>query len=71
MPTARLLHLERDEDVSGVSGTGRVAYGAMFPDGTIVLHWDTKVASTVIYNNVADLAAIVSHGGRTRIVFDD
>ena len=71
MPAARLLHLERDEDVSGVSGTGRVAYGAMFPNGRIVLCWDTRVASTVIYDNIADLAAIVGHGGRTRIVFDD
>jgi hypothetical protein len=64
------LHLERDIDVSGISGTGVVAYGIEFPDGQIVLRWDTEVNSTVIYNNTKDLERIVSHGGRTRVVFD-
>jgi len=68
---ARLLHLERDEDVSGVSGTGIVAYGAIFPDGTVVLRWDTRVRSTVMYDSLADLETITGHGGRTRVVFDD
>ena len=67
----RPLHLERDHDVSGVSGTGVVAYGARFPDGTIVLRWDTKVATTVIYSSAADLEQIVGHGGSTRIVYDE
>jgi hypothetical protein len=66
----KILHLERDEDVSGVSGTGVVAYGVEFPDGTIVLRWDTVVNSTVYYNNLQDLEKIVSHGGKTRIVYD-
>lgn len=69
--TMRRLHLERDEDVSGISGVGVVAYGVEFPDGSIVLRWDTKVRSTVHYDNVADLEIITGHGGRTRIVFDD
>ena len=70
MKQARLIHLERDEDVSGISGTGVVAYGAEFPDGTIVLRWDTKVRSTVIYDSLSDLSIISGHGGRTRIVYD-
>lgn len=70
MSSARLLHLERDEDVSGVSGTGRVAYGCEFPDGTVVLRWDTRVSSTVFYNSVVDLMLIVGHSGRTRIIYD-
>lgn len=65
------VHLERDEDVSGVSGTGTVAYGVVFPDGEIVLRWDTVVNSTVIYRSLEDLERIVSHGGRTRVVLDD
>lgn len=71
MRKARRLHLERDEDVSGVSGTGTVAFGCQFPDGTVVLRWDTQVSSTVFYENVGDLETIVGHGGRTRIVWDD
>lgn len=69
--SARRLHLERDRDVSGVSGTGAVAYGCEFPDGTIVIRWDTQVRSTVFYDSVADLETITGHGGATRIVFDD
>lgn len=66
----KLLHLERDEDVSGVSGVGIVAYGAMFPDGSVVLRWDTRVRSTVMYDSLEDLEAITGHGGKTRVVFD-
>lgn len=66
----RMLHLERDEDVSGVSGTGIVAYGVEFPDGSVVLRWDTAVRSTVFYDSIADVETITGHGGRTRIVFD-
>jgi hypothetical protein len=67
---ARLLHLERDEDVSGVSGVGIVAYGAQFPDGSVVLRWDTVVKSTVLYDSLEDLETISGHGGLTRVVFD-
>lgn len=69
--TMRRLHLERDEDVSGVSGVGVVAYGVEFPDGSIVLRWDTQVRSTVHYDSRSDLETITGHGGRTRIVYDD
>lgn len=71
MSQARRLHLERSEDVSGVSGIGIVAYGCEFPDGTICLRWDTVVSSTVIYANYEDLVTITGHGGRTEVVYDD
>lgn len=71
MKQVRRIHLERDEDVSGISGTGIVAYGAEFPDGTVVLRWDTKVVSTQVYASVDDLVAISGHGGKTRVVYDD
>lgn len=66
----RLCHLERMEDVSGISGTGTVAYGAIFPDGSVVLRWDTRVVSTVFYHSVDDLLEIVGHGGKTKLVYD-
>jgi hypothetical protein len=69
--TSKRLHLQRDADVSGVSGTGVVAYGAQFPDGSVVLRWDTKVRSTVMYDSIEDVETICGHGGATRIVFDD
>lgn len=67
----RRLKLERDEDVTGISGVGTVAYGVQFPDGTIVLRWDTKVRSTVFYDSIEDVITITGHGGRTRVVWLD
>lgn len=66
----RILHLQRERDISGVSGLGTVAYGVEFPDGTVVLRWDTLVNSTTFYNSIADLEAISGHGGATKIVID-
>jgi hypothetical protein len=37
--TLRVFQLMRDEDVSGVSGVGRVAVGVVFPSGKVVLEW--------------------------------
>lgn len=65
----RRIYLQRDEDVSGVSGVGIVAYGVVFPDDSVVLRWDTVVRSTVMYDNLTDCEKIVGHGGKTRIVF--
>jgi hypothetical protein len=65
----KLLHLERDEDPTGISGTGVVAYGCQFADQTIVLRWDTQVRSTVFYDSIEDLITITGHDGKTRVVW--
>lgn len=71
----RRFHLERDEDASGVSGTGRVAEGVVFSDGTTVLRWTSdpaeNPASLVVYDRLFDVKHLHGHGGMTRIVFDD
>lgn len=67
----RRFQLVRAEDETGVSGTGIVAYGVCFPDGTAVLRWDTKVSSTVFYSSLADLEAIHGHGGKTVVAWLD
>lgn len=67
----RRLVLRRLVDVSGVSGTGVVAYGVQFPDGSVVLRWDTKVRSTVFYDSIEDVEAITGHGGSTVIEWTD
>lgn len=67
-----LFILERDVDVSGVSGTGRVAEGVVFTDGTAVVRWITgEHHSTVVWESVDALLAIHGHGGATRVVFGD
>lgn len=67
----RRFVLERTEDVSGISGTGTVAEGVQFEDGTVVLEWKGKYASIVIYHNIAELEHIHSHEGRTKVVWID
>jgi hypothetical protein len=65
----KTFQLERDVDVSGVSGTGIVAEGVEFSDGTVAIRWLTQTASVVIYSSFSDAVTIHSHDGATRFVF--
>ena len=74
----RTFHLQRDEDVSGLSGTGIVAEGVEFSDGTAVVRWrevtgpnyDRGVrATTVVFPNIEAVEALHGHNGATRIVW--
>lgn len=67
----RLFHLQRIEDISGVSGTGKVAEGVEFTDGTCAMRWLTNVCCTGFYDSLHDLLHIHGHNGATRIVFLD
>jgi hypothetical protein len=59
--------LDRDADVSGVSGTGRVAYALDLPGfGTLVL-WDTRWKTVDFRESLAQVAEISGHGGATRL----
>lgn len=61
----RLFLLHRIEDETGVSGTGDVAEGVQFTDGSCALRWLTATTSTAIYSSIEDLVVIHGHGGRT------
>ena len=65
----RAFNLVRDEDVSGVSGTGIVAEGIQFSTGKCVLAWVTQYRSIAVYDSIQELEAIHGHDGRTRIVW--
>lgn len=67
----RRFHLQRDTDITGVSGTGRVADGVLWPDGTVSLRWRGDRPSTVHWDRVADAEHVHGHHGATRIVWDD
>ena len=68
---SRRFVLVRDEDETGISGTGLVAFGVMFPDGVAVTRWNSDVAQTCVWASMAEVEAIHGHGGRTRIVWTD
>jgi hypothetical protein len=71
--TARAFHLERDTDVSGISGTGTVAEGIEFSDGTVALRWLSDWPTSVVFHDrgMAAVEAVHGHSGSTRIVFEE
>ncbi|MFJ3923050.1 hypothetical protein [Streptomyces sp. NPDC090022] len=71
MTNSRRFHLLRHADVSGVSGTGIVADGILWPDGTASLRWRGERPSTVHWDRISDAKAVHGHGGATEIVWDD
>lgn len=70
---ARRFELHRDEDVTGISGTGLVAEGVVFRDGVGCLRWLTEWPTSVVFYDRGEEAieAIHGHGGKTRIVWLD
>lgn len=63
----RFWALDRDDDVSGVSGTGRKAYvieAVDYPGCLLV--WDTDWVTVDWRPSMEVLTAIHGHGGRTR-----
>lgn len=68
---SRLFELHRDDDESGVSGTGIVAEGTVFSDGTVALRWRTETSSTTLFDNVEQVVAVHGHSGKTRLVYLD
>ena len=69
--TARAFHLHRTRDFTGVSGCGTVAEGCQFSDGTVVLRWCSRYASTVVYANLQDALRVHGHGGATQVIWED
>tara|TARA_A200000159_G_C7193685_1_gene284853 strand:+ start:446 stop:769 length:324 start_codon:yes stop_codon:yes gene_type:complete len=63
----KMFYLNRIEDDSGISGTGRVAQGFIFDNGKVALTWLSEHPSVTIYDNIGEVRAIHSHGGNTEI----
>jgi hypothetical protein len=76
--TTRTFILYRDQDITGISGTGPVADGVEFPDGTTVVRWRDLGGpaaergvrpTTVVFESIDAVDALHGHGGATRIVW--
>jgi hypothetical protein len=63
----RTFRLYRGKDMSGVSGTGYVAEGVEFSDGTVVLRWTSKTPTTEIHPDIGTLRLLHGHYGSTRV----
>lgn len=75
----RRFQLVRDVDVTGISGTGVVAEGIEFSDGTTVLRWvksgtarpEVVKPTTVVHDDVASVVALHGHNGATFVEWVD
>lgn len=71
MTAPRLFVLQRDEDISGVSGTGIVADGVVWPNDMVTVCWRGECASVAVWQRLDDAIAIHGHNGATKFVFSD
>lgn len=67
----RRFKVKREEDESGVSGTGVVAEGVEFENGKVVIQWLSHKPSIAIYDNIKVFADIHGHGGKTFVLWVD
>lgn len=67
----RAFVLKRHEDATGVSGTGIVAGGVLFPDGVVALRWYSQWPTSVVFHDkgLDSVRAVHGHDGKTEIVF--
>lgn len=67
----RRFRLIRQEDVSGVSGTGAIVEGVEFSDGSIALRWMTAYRSSVVFDSIDHVIAVHGHDGATVVEWRD
>jgi hypothetical protein len=69
----RRFILYRKEDVSGVSGTGRVVEGIAFTDGRCAYRWcvKDKPNTTTLADCIEDIEVIHGHDGLTEFQWID
>lgn len=61
----RLFHLIRDDDVSGVSGIGRVAEVVELENGKVVVGWLRGAKTVAVFDSLDDVIAVHGHEGST------
>ena len=62
----KIFYLNRTEDESGVSGTGRVAQGFIFDNGKVAVTWPSEHPSVTVYDNIGEGHAILATEERQR-----
>jgi hypothetical protein len=67
----RRFILVRDEDETGISGTGTVVEGVQFSDGRVAYRWMTEHQTDQLADSMEKVEIIHGHNGRTRIVWID
>jgi hypothetical protein len=63
----RTFELVRYRDLSGVSGTGVVAEGCVFTDGSVALRWRGNNPATAVWPDLESVLAVHGHQGATEV----
>lgn len=63
----RTFELYRHRDISGTSGTGVVAYGTQWSDGTVSVRWAGATPSFSNWDSLDILVAVHGHEGATEV----
>lgn len=71
MSEPKCFYLQRDMDVTGASGTGRVADGVLWTDDAVSIRWYGEHKSFVNWDTLDDALAVHLHEGLTRVVWLD
>lgn len=66
----KIFYLNRTEDESGISGTGRVAQGFVFDNGKVAVTWLSEHPSVTVYDSIGEVHAIHGHGGKTEVIME-
>ena len=66
----KIFYLNRTEDESGISGTGRGAQGFVFDNGKVAVTWLSEHPSVTVYDSIGEVHAIHGHGGKTEVVME-
>lgn len=65
------FYLNRKIDLSGVSGTGIIAYGVILPSGRVVMEWVTEHKSIAIYDGINEIQILHAQPDKTELIFFD
>lgn len=67
----KTFYLDRIKDVNGLSGTGIVAVGAVYPNGKAHMQWVSYKTSFEMHDTIENLMDIHGHNGGTVLVWGD
>jgi hypothetical protein len=67
----KTFYLNRITDISGMSGTGIIAVGVVYPNGEAHMLWTSFKSSFELHKSVDALLDIHGHNGATQLIWGD
>ncbi len=67
----KTFYLQRHQDINGLSGTGIVAVGVVWPNGRAHMQWISFKSSFEQHDSIEALMDIHGHHGATELIWGD